>query len=479
MQHPIDANEPHVFSTVKENPYFDRKSARKDTNEIAKHIIAFANFAGGKLVVGIEDDGDITGFKRDKAHDIEDFKQAALVCCDPVPDVKSVEVSVTNSNGEDDLILVLDIEASAERVITRRKDGEVFLRQGDKSVKLDREQVRALEYDKNQRRYEDEVDKRATIEDVDPETMARYKAAIGTDAPDEQVLRSRGLLKGGHLTNAGILLFAENPTLFMPWARVRVLRYDGVKRETGQRLNIVKDRTFEGPIPKVVDGAKAMISEQLRDFQFLGDDGLFKVVPEYPEFSWFEGMINAITHRNYGYSGDYIRISIFDDRMEIQSPGKLPNLVTLENMRHTRWSRNPVIARTLIEFGWVRELNEGVGRIYDEMQEYYLDPPEFSEPNNASVRLTLKNNIEARTMRQKDSLNDRIGGELYGSLTEYERTALQYVYGRGRANVSGLADYMGRSVKVSRNTLKALVDKGVLVWHGTSQNDPSQYYSLP
>ncbi len=478
MQHPIDSNDPRAFSTVKENPYFDRKSARKDTNEIAKHIIAFANFAGGKLVVGIEDDGEITGFKRDGAHDIEDFKQAALVCCDPVPVVRDVEVPVTNSKGEEDLILVLDIEASAERVITRRKDGEVFLRQGDKSVKLDREQVRALEYDKNQRRYEDEVDDRAAIEDIDPETMARYKAAIGTDVPDEQVLRSRGLLKGGHLTNAGILLFAENPTLFMPWARVRVLRYDGVKRETGQRMNIVKDRTFEGPIPKVVDGAKAMISEQLRDFQFLGDDGLFKVVPEYPEFSWFEGMINAITHRNYGYSGDYIRISIFDDRMEIQSPGKLPNLVTLENMRHTRWSRNPVIARTLIEFGWVRELNEGVGRIYDEMQEYYLDPPEFAEPNNASVLLTLKNNIEARIMRQEDGLTDRIGGELYDSLTEYERTALQYVYGRGKANVSGLADYMGRSVKVSRNTLKSLVDKGVLVWHGTSQNDPSQYYSL-
>lgn len=290
MQHPIDANDPHVFSTVKENPYFDRKSARKDTNEIAKHIIAFANFAGGKLVVGIEDDGEITGFKRDKAHDIEGFKQAALVCCDPVPDVKSAEVSVTNSNGEDDLVLVLDIEASAERVITRRKDGEVFLRQGDQSVKLDREQVRALEYDKNQRRYEDEVDNRATIEDVDPETIARYKAAIGTDAPDERVLRGRGLLKGGHLTNAGILLFAENPTLFMPWARVRVLRYDGVKRETGQRLNIVKDRTFEGPIPKVVDGAKAMISEQLRDFQFLGTTGCSR---------WFPSILSSAGSRGW------------------------------------------------------------------------------------------------------------------------------------------------------------------------------------
>ncbi len=240
----------------------------------------------------------------------------------------------------------------------------------------------------------------------------------------------------------------------------------------------MKDRTFDGPIPKVVDGARSMISEQLRDFQFLGDDGLFKEVPEYPEFSWFEGMINAITHRNYGYSGDYIRISIFDDRMEIQSPGKLPNLVTVENMRHTRWSRNPVIARTLIEFGWVRELNEGVGRIYDEMRDLFLDPPEFTEPNNASVMLTLKNNIETRSTRQKESLADRVGGDLYEGLSAYEREALQYVFGRGHANVAGLAEYMGRSVKVSRSTLKSLVEKGLLVWHGTSAKDPSQYYTL-
>ncbi len=478
MQQPIDVNDPQVFATIKENQYFDRKSARKDTDEIAKHIIAFANFAGGKLVIGIEDDGEITGFKREKAHDIEDFKQAAIVCCDPVPKVEMIEVPASNSKGEDDSILVIEIGASAERVITRRRDKAVFLRQKDKSIILDREQVLALEYDKNQRRYEDEVDDRSSIEDIDLEVMARYKAAIGTDSSDEQVLRSRGFMRDGHLTNAGILLFAEYPPKFMPWARVRVLRYDGVKRETGRRLNIVKDRTFDGPIPKVVDGAKAMISEQLRDFQFLGEDGLFKKVPEYPEFSWFEGMINAITHRNYGYSGDYIRISIFDDRMEIQSPGKLPNLVTVENMRHTRWSRNPVIARTLIEFGWVRELNEGVGRIYDEMRDLFLDPPEFTEPNNASVMLTLKNSIETRSKRQKENLRDRVSNDLYGTLSEYEREALQYVFGRGRANVAGLANHMGRSVKVARKTLKSLVDKGLLVWHGTSTNDPSQYYTL-
>ena len=211
MQQPIDTYDPQVFATEKENQYFDRKSARKDADEIAKHIIAFANFAGGKLVIGIEDDGEITGFKRDKTHDVEDFKQAAITCCDPITKAEVVEVPVTNSKGENDLILVIDIEASAERVITRRRDKAVFLRQRDKSVTLDREQMLALEYDKNQRRYEDEVDERSSIKDIDPEVTARYKTAIGTDVSDEQILRSHGFMRNGHLTNAGILLFAEYP----------------------------------------------------------------------------------------------------------------------------------------------------------------------------------------------------------------------------------------------------------------------------
>ncbi len=95
------------------------------------------------------------------------------------------------------------------------------------------------------------------------------------------------------------------------------MRFDGSRMETGRRLNIVKDRTFDGPLPKVIEGAKQMISSQLREFQFLGDDGKFKIIPEYPEFAWFEGLVNAVTHRNYAYSGDYIRVMMYDDRLEI------------------------------------------------------------------------------------------------------------------------------------------------------------------
>lgn len=478
MQHPIGKSDPDIFSTAKENHYFDRKSARKDAKEISRHICAFANASGGKLVIGIEDGGEITGFKRNGAHDIEAFKQAPLVCCEPVPVVRLAEITVVNSHGENDLILVLDISASTDHVIARRSDGAVFLRQGDKSVELDHDQITALEYDKNQRRFEDEVAGRSTIEDIDPEVMAHYKEELGTNVSDEQVLRSRSMLVDGHLTNAGVLLFAKNPTQFIPCARVRVIRFDGGKMETGRRLNIVKERTFDGPLPKVIEGAKAMISEQLREFQYLGDDGKFKIIPEYPEFAWFEGLVNAVTHRNYAHSGDHIRVMIYDDRMEITSPGKLPNVVTLENMRNTRWARNPIIARTLTEFGWVRELNEGVQRIYDEMANYFLNDPIFEEPNDASVQLTLENSITSRILRRQDALSSSIGQAVFESLNEYELAAMQYVYARGRITVGELSDHLGRSVKVSRPTLKGLVEKGLLEWHGSNPNDPSQYYDL-
>ena len=140
MQQPIATNDVVRFSSTKESQYFDRKSARKDDKEIAKHISAFANAAGGKLVIGIEDDGEVTGFRRNGARDIENFERAPITTCSPSPVVRSDRISVVNSSGEDDVILVLDVEASSSHVVSRASDGEVFLRQNDKSVKLTREQ---------------------------------------------------------------------------------------------------------------------------------------------------------------------------------------------------------------------------------------------------------------------------------------------------------------------------------------------------
>lgn len=479
MQQPIATNDVVLFSTLKENQYFDRKSARKDDREIAKHISAFANAAGGKLVVGIEDNGEVTGFRRNGARDIENYERAALATCTPTPIVHRERISVVNSSGEDDLVLVLDIEPSTSHSVARMSDGDVFLRQNDKSVKLNREQVIALEFDKGQRIFEDELVKDSSIDDVDHEVLDRYKEILGTEVSDEQVLRSRRFMRDGKLTVAGALLFAQDPSVMMPQARVRILRYDGVKMETGERLNITKERCFCGPLPKVIQGAYELISSMLREFQFLGPDGKFQTVPEYPEFAWFEGLVNAVTHRDYSFRGDYIRISMFDDRMEIISPGALPNIVTLDNMRTTRYSRNPRIARTLVEFGWVRELNEGVQRIYTEMQNSLLGDPVYSEPGKTKVQLTLENNIVARTVRRSEALEDKMSSEAIASLSEYELAAIRLAFANGKVTARELAAHIGRDRRTANRVLSKLIeDGGLLEWHGSSPTDPRQFYKI-
>lgn len=152
--------------------------------------------------------------------------------------------------------------------------------------------------------------------------------------------------------------------------------------------------------------------------------------------------------------------------------------VSYLRMRETRYSRNPRIARTLIEFEWVRELNEGVKRIYTEMQAMLLSDPVFSEPDRSMVQLTLENNIGSRMLRQRDAIEVRLSKDVLDGLSEYELIAVQAAYANGSVTTKGLAELIGRSTRSASSVLKALADKGVLSWHGTARNDPAQYYSL-
>lgn len=248
--------------------------------------------------------------------------------------------------------------------------------------------------------------------------------------------------------------------------------------ETGAHINIVKDQSFDLPIPKIIRGASTLISSLLREFQYLGDDGQFAAIPEYPQFAWFEGVVNAVIHRDYAFAGDYISVSMHDDRLEIISPGRLPNTVTLDNMRTTRYARNPRIARALVEFGWARELNEGVQRIYNEMQEMFLKEPIYSEPGGSKVQPVLENSITSRMLRTEDSMEQRVSKQVLDSLSGYEISAVRLACLQKKVTVKELASYAHRAPKTIRPVLKSLVEKGIFDWHGSSARDPSQYYTL-
>ncbi|HCA7400416.1 TPA: winged helix-turn-helix transcriptional regulator, partial [Staphylococcus pseudintermedius] len=291
-------------------------------------------------------------------------------------------------------------------------------------------------------------------------------------------LKARGFMREGKLTVAGLLLFSNNINVYLPSARIRFMRYEGTKEESGARLNVVKDITFDKALPVAIREARAFINTQLREYTFLGKEGRFVTLPEYPEFAWFEGMINAIIHRRYDNQGDHIRIKMFDDRLEISSPGVLPASVTLENIKEERYSRNPKLAAALTQYKWVRESNEGVGRIFDEMKDYFLDDPVYSEPNNSSVQLTLKNNVVARKERETGRVSNIITPELFESLNEQHELIVRHLYNQGELTASKIANIIQRSVPTARKRLKELEEMNIISTHGSSKNDPKRTYYL-
>ena len=211
------------------------------------------------------------------------------------------------------------------------------------------------------------------------------------------MLRSRGIVRpdGVGVSWAGILMFGSIPQAHLPNASIRIVRYDGVRPTTGTRLNLIFDRRIEGTLPSQIAIAEQVMSSQLREFTSLDPrTGRFVTVPELPEFAWLEAIVNAVTHRSYSLQGDYIRVSLFDDRVVVESPGRLPGSVRIDNIRESRFSRNPRLSRALNDIGRVRQLNEGVNRMFDEMRRAGLPEPEL-EQTDAGFRVTLYNRAES------------------------------------------------------------------------------------
>lgn len=462
--------------TAPENQNFDRKSARLAEKELARHISAMANATGGVIALGIEDDGTVTGVDEEQENA---FRKVPIDLLQTRPQYK-VEVITTN----DKRILLFHVEPSINDII-KRTNGDAFLRVGDSSRKLSSDEVTALEYSRGIRSFETRVISEATMEDLDWKLIEEYRQIVGaseTTTPLD-LLRARGVIKGPvedpQITVAAIVLFAKIPTQFLPSARVRFLRYEGNEVHPGIDFNVVKDVTLEQPLHRILVDGKQLLANQMREFQQLTKEGVFKRIPEYPEFAWLEALVNAVTHRDYSISGDYIRISMFDDRIEFLSPGKLPSIVTVDNIQHTRFSRNPLIARVLSDFGWVRELNEGVKRIYTDMESFFLEPPVFSEPNGNTVSLVLKNNIAMRSVRKMENLK-AISPNEWMKLEPLDQEIVYCIANSGKCTTRMLEKFTNKSRATLVKHLKKLSveNGGPVEEHSSSPQDPTKYFTV-
>lgn len=469
----------------KENQYYERKSAKKDIKELANYVAGFANASGGTLAIGIADNGKVEGFEDCKEKYNKVLKITSCDYLKTVPKYENETIEVINYKGNKDKILLIHINPSMNTLIRNAKD-EVYLRQGDSTNKLSAEQVKIIESDRHEISFEEQLNVRTSINDIDLDMVEIYKSAIGANERELlDILRARRFLikdemsQKEFLTNAGTLLFAKDPSLFFPTARIRVIKFEGKEMQTGADLNIVKDKTFALPLYKQIKEAQKFVDTQLREFTHLGTNGEFVTVPEYPKFAWEEGITNAITHRNYAISGEHTKIFIYDDRMEMLSPGDLPGIVTVKNIKEKRYARNPIISRTLTELGVVRELNEGVSRIYREMSDLFLEDPIYIEEKGISLKLILKNNIVMRSKRKNELLlKDTKINVQWTNLNAMEQRVLQIIFDKGEVMPTAICDIIDRDKRTVQRVLKSLVDKGLIEWFGTSIKDPKKIYRI-
>lgn len=160
----------------------------------------------------------------------------------------------------------------------------------------------------------------------------------------------------------------------------------------GAQMNVIKDVIFEGNILNMLTKAISYLDTQIKEKTYLGADGLFVTEEEYPKFVRQEIIVNAITHRDYSIRGTDIQIKMFDDRIVVESPGRLPGLVKAGNIRHTHFSRNPKIAEFLRDYNFVKEYGEGVDRMCRELEAVGLQSPEY-RVNAFMLQATIRNRL--------------------------------------------------------------------------------------
>lgn len=447
-----------------EDQWFDRKSIRVQAKDLGPAMVAFANAEGGVLVIGLND-GKVEGLKRHHAR-LNDFQQAALDHTVPPVRARVEQVGCLNNDGEIDTIVVLRVQAS--EVVHEVKNGDCYLRVGDESRKLRHEQRRELEYDKGQSQWDAHA-LDVSLADLDQTLLGQYRQATGANQSYTKLLKARSLLtRDGRLTNASYLLFGEEPQDEFPQAHVRVIRYLGKERGTGSRLNVddQNDVRVGGPIPYVIQRAASLIESLIPQRRALRESGLFESAPIVPRDAWLEGLVNAVIHRSYSLGGDHIRVEIFTDRVEIESPGRFPGLADPAHpLDISRFARNPRIARVCADLRIGQELGEGIRRIFEEMRRVGLTDPVY-EQGQGSVRLRLlsMSRLDPRTAARLPSRAQ----DVLDALRAAERDL-----GTGE-----LVQTLGLSRPAVKLRLDALAQEGLIRWIGKSERDPRAVWSL-
>lgn len=396
-----------------ENQFLDFK--RRDSIEkIQKTASSFANSDGGELYVGIADKKELVrlqGFKdpesaNDVIKEVSDlFAQGNEYCV-----FGFIKV---NNNGPLNSNFILYIHVHKTPFVVKLKDGSIYKRLNASDRRVASDEIQRLEIDKGVISHEDYSTGELVSELFEAVTFKKFLSSVIPSAKSEDFFRQERLLSGEFARVAAIVLFDDKPQGVLAQTAVKIYRYKTLANE-GNRETLDGDPiTVEGPAYDIIFEAVSITKTKIEEIPILRESGLGKI--KYPPEAIHEIICNAILHRDYSIN-DYVHIRIFDNRIEIESPGRLPGSVTVKDILKQRFARNKKIVRLINKFPSPpnKDVGEGLNTAFKSMRDLKLGYPEIVE-EASSVVVRLKHEplasaeeIIVNYIKKNGSINNRV-----------------------------------------------------------------------
>jgi len=309
---------------------------------IAIELIAFSNTLGGKIFIGVDDDGSITGLSTDDVCRINQLlSNAASQNVKPAINPISEIVTINNER-----ILIIDVPQGLNKPY-QDKNGSIWVKNGaDKRKATSREEMQRLFQDSGMIHADITPASGMTAADLDMPYFRnffqkRYGESLDNQQiPLDQTMNNLNLMKKGELNLTGAMLFSQSPSNKLPSYIVKAAAFPGKSIST---TSYIDNRNITGKISDIFQQTVGFILSNIKQIQ--GEQGINSLgIPEIPKIVFEELIANALVHRDYFILAP-IRVFIFTDRIEIISPGHLPNNLTIANIKAGNSnSRNPVLA---------------------------------------------------------------------------------------------------------------------------------------
>ena len=368
---------------IEENHFNDFKAKDISGKKFSKSVSAFANASGGDIYLGIREEVDTKIKHWEGFQSIEDANSFIQVL-DYISGVETFyELDFLKHPELNTYVVKVTVFKTDSIIYTT--DNHIFERKGAQSLPVDTpEKLRRLELDKGISSYENETVAESEITDAtESEIYKRFSAAIIPETEPQKWLEKQRLIRGNKLTVAGELLFADEPQICLPKrSSIKIFRY---KTSGLADRDMLSDQpiTMEGCAYDLIYSSVSKTKEIIQSIRKLGHG--FENI-EYPEETLHEIITNAVLHRDYSIATD-IQIRIFDNRVEVESPGKLPGHVTINNILDTQVARNPKLVRLINKFPDApnKDVGEGLNTAFEAMSKLRLKTPEIAELENSVV----------------------------------------------------------------------------------------------